>query len=543
MVDSELLSIIDSKLDNVQKSGAYREANIYYMLLLLSQIVANGSGKMADSVFELSLHRTLLKALFEIYHLNLNSENDKKRRVRILVACCYNSMKVSPATIIEFRKGGLVEVCNHYAENTSKYWNSEEELVFLFALSYAADFDANPEALRTAQINLYYLYYCGLQQALERDDHKSSEGGYALAEILTSVSRLALHNSNASFFIEHRIVKSCQIIIEAKFSQDEVKQALEILWTLSFQKKGCTEIKENTTLVDVIKSYEKDEDAKIAQAANGISFQLNVDQETSKVAAQDKQTQGTSVAQQDEEPKHIMISYSWQQAEVARELAERLKKVDGGRKVWLDIEKMEGNILERMAEGVEGASVVVCCYSESYKNSQACRSEAEYAFKLNKHIIYVKTQTDYSPNGWLGVMMGNVMYYTVTDKTSLEKKLSEIAHRIDKLNNQTVQESNDFDSKPRSLTDSIPVCSSGTDKSNFQHWNCDYVRKWLWSIKLEDRFETKENLRRIDGRVLAELQLWQTTAPDIFWKVCENSLGLKDSLDILVFSHALRELT
>ena len=316
MVDSELLSIIDSKLDNVQKSGAYREANIYYMLLLLSQILANGSGKMADSVFELSLHRTLLKALFEIYHLNLNSENDKKRRVRILVACCYNSMKVSPATIIEFRKGGLVEVCNHYAENTSKYWNSEEELVFLFALSYAADFDANPEALRTAQINLYYLYYCGLQQALERDDHKSSEGGYALAEILTSVSRLALHNSNASFFIEHRIVKTCQIIIEAKFSQDEVKQALEILWTLSFQKKGCTEIKENTDLMAVIMSYEKDGDAKIAQAANGISFQLNVDQETSKVAAQDKQTQGTSVAQQDEEPKHIMISYSWQQAEV-----------------------------------------------------------------------------------------------------------------------------------------------------------------------------------------------------------------------------------
>lgn len=51
-----------------------------------------------------------------------------------------------------------------------------------------------------------------------------------------------------------------------------------------------------------------------------------------------------------------------------------LKK--SGYSIWIDIEQMNKymNLLEGMASAVEGASVVLICYSEKYKNSQNCRT-------------------------------------------------------------------------------------------------------------------------------------------------------------------------
>ena len=47
-----------------------------------------------------------------------------------------------------------------------------------------------------------------------------------------------------------------------------------------------------------------------------------------------------------------------------------------GLPVWIDQEQMQGNTIEKMAEAVEQAAVVVVFVSEAYKHSGNCRIEA-----------------------------------------------------------------------------------------------------------------------------------------------------------------------
>jgi hypothetical protein len=53
-----------------------------------------------------------------------------------------------------------------------------------------------------------------------------------------------------------------------------------------------------------------------------------------------------------------------------------------------------------VANAVEQASVVLICYSKKYKESAACRTEAEYSFTLKKPIIPLKMEKEYIPDGW-----------------------------------------------------------------------------------------------------------------------------------------------
>jgi len=107
---------------------------------------------------------------------------------------------------------------------------------------------------------------------------------------------------------------------------------------------------------------------------------------------------------------HIMISYSWAQKDRMRELGYYLKKL--GLKIWLDIEQMEGSILEKMSEAIEEAEVVIIGLSSNYKESQACRTEAEYAYRLKKKVIFVLAEDGFLPKGWLGAMLGNNLWHS-----------------------------------------------------------------------------------------------------------------------------------
>ncbi|KAL6758370.1 TIR domain-containing protein [Haematococcus lacustris] len=130
-----------------------------------------------------------------------------------------------------------------------------------------------------------------------------------------------------------------------------------------------------------------------------------------------------------------MISYEW--GSQAKALALKLELEQRRYATWLDLDKMLGNTLAAMAEAVENAAVVVVCVSKKYKESQACRTEAEYAFQLKKRIIPVMMELGYRPNGWLGALLGTKLYYDMCDRraipdkvTQLERELVDIAHLV-----------------------------------------------------------------------------------------------------------------
>lgn len=82
-----------------------------------------------------------------------------------------------------------------------------------------------------------------------------------------------------------------------------------------------------------------------------------------------------------------------------------------------------GSTLEAMAKAVEDSACVVVCVSKRYKESQACRTEAEYAFQQRKKIIPVLMEADYKPTGWLGALMGTRLYFNMSDVRQIPNKM------------------------------------------------------------------------------------------------------------------------
>ncbi len=62
------------------------------------------------------------------------------------------------------------------------------------------------------------------------------------------------------------------------------------------------------------------------------------------------------------------------------------------------------------ANAVDNAQFILMCMSETYKRSANCQSEAEYAFNRKKHIVPLKLKTEYTPDGWLGFILGTRLY-------------------------------------------------------------------------------------------------------------------------------------
>ena len=71
---------------------------------------------------------------------------------------------------------------------------------------------------------------------------------------------------------------------------------------------------------------------------------------------------------------------------------------------------MSGLTIEAMADAVEHAAVVVLLASRRYRESENCRSEACYAYQKRRPIIPVMAQESYTPEGWLGFIMGTRLY-------------------------------------------------------------------------------------------------------------------------------------
>jgi hypothetical protein len=75
--------------------------------------------------------------------------------------------------------------------------------------------------------------------------------------------------------------------------------------------------------------------------------------------------------------------------------------------------------------------------SSDYSKSRACQSEAEYAYRSKRRLIFVKVEMKYTPNSWLGLLLGNNYYidFTKTNFDSAFKDLFTQVHRHRKIEN------------------------------------------------------------------------------------------------------------
>ena len=128
-------------------------------------------------------------------------------------------------------------------------------------------------------------------------------------------------------------------------------------------------------------------------------------------------------------PFDVYISHAWGPAP-AHATHQRAKLLSAGLerrglKPWLDHDQMQGNTLERMAEGIEGSAVVLICVTREYMDKVAqegndnCKLEFEYAYRkrtrFNKlpAVAMVMEESLANPAEWrgsLGLALGSHLY-------------------------------------------------------------------------------------------------------------------------------------
>ncbi|KAK6182097.1 hypothetical protein SNE40_009859 [Patella caerulea] len=128
---------------------------------------------------------------------------------------------------------------------------------------------------------------------------------------------------------------------------------------------------------------------------------------------------------------HVMISYNWDKQDLVLKIRDQLKF--NNIKVWIDVDDMEGSTLDAMAKAVEQAEIVIMCMSRKYKNSENCRAEAEYAFKKKRRIIPILMETDYEPDGWLGIIQGSKLWYDFSDDQLMNSNMSRFLKAVKKV--------------------------------------------------------------------------------------------------------------
>jgi len=94
---------------------------------------------------------------------------------------------------------------------------------------------------------------------------------------------------------------------------------------------------------------------------------------------------------------------------------------------------MMGSTLEAMAAAIEQSDAIIMCVTHRYKESQACRTEAEYAYTKKKPMIPVMLEKNYTADGWLGIIMGSKLYYNMHTIDEMQASLPGLVGEVRKV--------------------------------------------------------------------------------------------------------------
>ncbi|EFJ50517.1 hypothetical protein VOLCADRAFT_103968 [Volvox carteri f. nagariensis] len=262
--------------------------------------------------------------------------------------------------------------------------------------------------------------------------------------------------------------------------------ALSALWNLAFNERSKAVIIETPGLVDSIRNIlASSESPKTREVAKGALWTLGLEQDVKSLQEGGGRLVAGDGGETEAHTQHVMLSYEWGCQQSVMLIKSELQKA--GYMTWMDIDKMSGSTLEAMAKAVEDSAAVLVCVSKRYKESQACRTEAEYAFQQRKKIVPVLMEADYKPTGWLGALMGTRLYFNMSDVRQIPSKMG-------------INATANGDAPIRASTSLAVVTASDRADS----WNVYEVEEWLKRIKCADYVGTFRE-HSMDGVALSGL--------------------------------------
>jgi hypothetical protein len=197
--------------------------------------------------------------------------------------------------------------------------------------------------------------------------------------------------------------------IAQKIKHEVQRDYAECIQQISLVPAGCEALRANPAVVEALDALaEHGWTDQARQSASATLFELCPERINTMHSEQIGGRDGPGAKH-----GHVMISYQWDAQITILRLVNSLEQRKYA--VWFDLNNMNGNIMDAMAEAVDEADVVLYCVSPLYKESANCRLEANYAHQKKKTMIPIMVQKNYSANGWLGLLLGTALWYPLYD--------------------------------------------------------------------------------------------------------------------------------
>ncbi|CAH1239414.1 Hypp5821 [Branchiostoma lanceolatum] len=316
--------------------------------------------------------------------------------------------------------------------------------------------------------------------------------GFSATELAMGVERLAVNDTPGD---DNKLALVAEGVLPPLFQlmsegdEEEQLHAIRAISQLAFHPSNKEKI---LPVIPQLRRFKSSENRAIAAAASGALWQL-----------------------QDAESRQKKLSRLPSTHPIFVKIKTALEAK--GYKVWMDIEGMGGSTLEAMAGAVENAAVVLICMSRKYKESANCRRECAYATKRKTDIIPLKMEDKYEPDGWLGITVGEDLYFNFDDKESFDDVMLRLIKEIGERGKNGAPD------------------HDVTKKRSIYGWTQEDIRTWAEENNLEG------DLEKLEPEDLDFLRKMKKEAPAEFYKSIEDDLGLRSIASKRKFCVALKK--
>lgn len=529
-----------------QKKGYYNEENkliqgVSMPLINCLIILLNFTDANARHCHLLVEHAEFLPQILEALQRLLLSHLEDSMRVKDEKALGYyhsiiHNIAQSELCIHELREMGIVEVLLPYLK-------SSKDKILLTTLASLADIVDDSEAAHLETGGDLFKFLLKTLKSAMNDRHRRCKG-WSARELARTVRRIAKNDVNKKSLVAQGSLPVLVSLTESKY-EDEQIEAFGALWMLSFDKENQDIMLQNEAVMEALVNSRKSQNKKIEKSCSGALWNMR-----EKLSAIEKykelgkefsrsETDVTRSNSAGSSRGHVMLSYQWANQNTIKKIRDNLQA--NGIKCWMDIDDMQGSTLNAMARAVEGAEIVLICYSKKYQDSPNCRAEAEYAFQLRKPIIPLKMERNYQAREWLGFIIGSKLFFEFTDKYPFDSKMSALIKEVLSRQKKSIPENPVISSTLPAPTQKVETSSSKPNtkiqaSEVVKNWKETDVLRWINHHKLPS-----SKFSSLTGIEIAFLQVLRQESPDFFYKTLNDMLKIKDLPTLAKFTFALED--
>ncbi|VDI56370.1 Hypothetical predicted protein [Mytilus galloprovincialis] len=345
-------------------------------------------------------------------------------------------------------------------EALKPYLDSKDNTILLLCLATLANLvDETESGILNRKPDVIEFLMSTITKALKCKERMYY--GWSLIKLARIVRQVVRNDSNKGTVVQHGAVP---ILIDTG-NVEEQREAVCAVWALSFDNDNRKEMieKKEWKVIATLERLSKSSDQTVKMVSRNAVWTIKMIKDHRNTC----DLQQTVVGGRGE--RHIVISYNWGHQEVVEKISESLKKENI--KVWMNVDNMQGCIVDAVANAIEQADIVLVCYSSKYRNSNNCRVEARYAYQLRKTIIPLKMEKGYAADSWLSFIIGSLLYYDFSEELTLEEKINKLIRAIQqKLSEQNKTNigatQQDLSKQNKTNTEAIQQSLSERNKTN-----------------------------------------------------------------------------